>query len=171
MAIKDLVPRIGRGRETMPARRGEYEPFHDFQRQMNRLFDDFFGDFSLAPRWGGERGLAAAGFAPRVDVSETDKEVKISAELPGMDEKDISVEMGDAAVTIRGERKEEKEEKGKNWYTREQSYGAFHRMVPLPESVQAEKAKASFKKGVLTVTVPKRDEGQGRRKTIRIETD
>ena len=116
MAIKDLVPKIGRGREHMPVRREEHEPFRDFQRQMNRLFDDFFSDVPLAFRWG-ERGLAAAGFNPRVDVSETDKEVKVSAELPGMDEKDITVEMDDAAITIRGERKEEKEDKGKNWYT------------------------------------------------------
>lgn len=170
MAIKDLVPRIHRGRETMPARRGEFDPFRDFQRQMNRVFDDFFSDFPLATRMG-ERGLATDVFTPRVDVSETDKEVRVSAELPGMDEKDITVELDDAAITIRGERKEEKEEKGKNWYTREQSYGAFHRIVPLPTSVNAEKASARFKKGVLTVTVPKREEEQAKRKAIRIETD
>jgi len=170
MAIKDLVPRIHRGRERMPVRRGEVEPFHDFQRQMNRLFDDFFTDFPLAPRWG-ERDLATAGFSPRVDVSETDKEVKLSAELPGMDEKDITVEMDDAAVTIRGERKEEREDKGKNWYTREQSYGAFHRIVPLPASVDGEKANAKFKKGVLTITIPKREAAQAKRKAITIETD
>ena len=170
MSIKDLVPRIHRGRERMPVRRGEIEPFHDFQRQMNRLFDDFFTDFPLAPRWG-ERGLATAGFTPRVDVSETDKEVKLAAELPGMDEKDITVEMDDAAITIRGERKEEREDKGKNWYTREQSYGAFHRIVPLPASVESGKATAAFKKGVLTITVPKREEAQAKRKAIKIETD
>lgn len=170
MAIKDLVPRIHRGRERMPVRRGEIDPFRDFQQQMNRLFDDFFSDFPLAPRWG-ERGLAAVGFSPRVDVSETDKEIKVSAELPGMDEKDIAVEMDDAAVTIRGERKVEKEDKGKNWYTREQSYGAFHRIVPLPTSVDGEKANAKFKNGVLTIMVPKREEEQAKRKAIKIETD
>jgi len=170
MAIKDLIPRIGRGRDQALARRGESDPFRDLQREMNRLFDDFFSDFPLAPR-GGERGLAAAGFSPRVDVSETEKEVKVSAELPGMDEKDISVEMDDAAITIRGERKEEKEDKGKNWYTREQSYGSFRRIVPLPASVQGEKASAKFKKGLLTITVPKREEEQAKRKAIKIQTD
>jgi HSP20 family protein len=170
MAIKDLVPRLGHGRERMPVRRGEFDPFRDFQRQMNRLFDDFLSDFPLAPRWG-ESDFAAAGFNPRVDVSETDKEVKVSVELPGMDEKDITVEMDDAAITIRGERKDDREDKGKNWYTREQSFGSFHRIIPLPASVDGAKAGARFKKGLLTVTVPKREEHQAQRKAIKIETN
>jgi len=170
MAIKNLVPRFGRGGENAPVRRGGWDPFRDFQREMNRLFDDFFTDFSLAPRWGG-RESAPTAFSPRVDVSETDKEVKISAELPGMDERDINVEMEDGAVTIRGEKREDREDKGKNWYSREQSYGAFHRVIPLPASVDGEKAKAKFKKGILTVTAPKRGEEQTRRKDIAIETD
>jgi len=170
MAIKDLVPKFGRGADHMPVRRGEYEPLHDFQRQMNRLFDDFFGEFPLAPR-SGATGLAAAGFSPRVDVSETDREVRVSAELPGMDEKDIAVEMNDASIAIRGERREGKEEKGKNWYTREQTYGSFHRTIPLPARVDGKKAKARFNKGVLTITAPKREEEQANRKTIKIETN
>jgi HSP20 family protein len=170
MAIKDLIPRIGRGRDQVPVRRTEADPFRGFQREMNRLFDDFVSDLPLAPPWG-ERGLATAGFSPRVDVSETDKEVRVSAELPGMDEKDITVEMDDTAIIIRGEKKEEKEEKGKNWYSKEQSYGSFHRIVPLPASVQDEKARAKFNKGILTITVPKRDEEQAKGKAIRIETE
>jgi HSP20 family protein len=170
MSIKDLVPRIGRGREQTLARHQDVDPFRGFQREMNRLFDDFFSDLPLAPRWG-ERGLAAAGFSPRVDVSETDKDVKVSAELPGMDEKDITVEMDDAAITIRGEKNDEKEEKGKNWYTREQSYGSFHRIIPLPATVEGEKAIAKFKKGILTITVPKKEAEQVKRKAIRIETN
>jgi HSP20 family protein len=170
MAIKDLVPKVGHGREHLPVRHGEYEPFRDFQRQMNRLFDDFFGDFPIAAR-PGEMGIASAGFTPRVDVSETDKEIRVSAELPGMDEKDVTVELNDDAVTIRGERKEEKEEKGKNWYAREQTYGVFHRTVPLPSTADTPKAGAKFRKGVLTITIPKRAEAQTRRKTIKIETE
>ena len=170
MAIRDLVPRFGRGRERLPARRGQYDPFQDFQREMNRLFDDFFGDFSLAPRWL-EGESSAAGFTPKVDVSETDKDVKISAELPGMDEKDISVEMDETAITIRGERRDEHEDKGKGWYRKEQSYGTFHRVIPLPASVDGEKAKAKFKKGVLSIDVPKREEEQSKRKSIAIESD
>lgn len=170
MAIKDLIPRIGRGRAQALARPGEFDPFREFQREMNRLFDDFFSDFPLAFRRS-EKGLSAGGFSPRVDVSETDKEVKVSAELPGMDEKDIAVEMDDASITIRGERKEEKEEKGKNWYAREQSYGSFHRIVPLPAKVDGAKASAKFKKGVLTIVAPKREDQQGMRKTIKIDAE
>jgi len=170
MSIKDLVPRFGRGRDNMPVRRGEVDPFRDLQQEMNRLFDDFFRGFPLAPRWGeGETALAA--FSPRVDVSETDKDVTISAELPGLNEKNVTVELDDSAVTIRGEKKEETEDKGKNWYRREQSYGSFHRVVPLPAAVDGEKAKATFKKGVLEITVPKRGEEQTARKAITIESD
>lgn len=170
MAIKDLVPKFGRGRENVPVRRGEHEPFRDFQREMNRLFDDFFTDFPLTPRWG-ERDVPSVAFNPRVDVSETDKEVNVSAEMPGMDEKDITVEMDDAAITVRGEKKEETEDEGKNWYRRELSYGSFHRVIPLPTRVQGDKAKAKFKKGVLSITVPKREEQQAKRKAITIESD
>jgi HSP20 family protein len=170
MSIKDLVPRIGRGRDQVPARRGDVDPFRGFQREMNRLFDDFLSDFPLAMR-PGERGLAMAGFNPRVDVSETDKEVKVSAELPGMDEKDITVEVGDAAITIRGEKKEEREEKGRNWHTREQSFGSFHRSFPLPASVDGARASAKFKNGALTITLPKREGEQAKRKAIKIETE
>lgn len=170
MAIRDLVPRIARGRDHAPARRADVDPFRGFQREMNRLFDDLFNDVPLALR-PGDGGLAAAGFSPRVDVSETEKEVRVSAELPGMDEKDITVEMDDAAITIRGEKKEEREDKGNNWYTREQSYGSFHRIIPLPASVEGEKANAKFKKGVLTITVPKKEEELATRTAIKIETD
>ena len=170
MAIKDLVPKLGRRRDNALARRGEYDPLRDFKREMNHLFDDFFGDFPLAPLWG-DRDLASTAFNPRVDVSETDQEVKVSAELPGMDEKDITVEMDDAAITIRGEKKAESEEKGQNWYSREQTYGSVYRVIPLPATVQGEKAKAKFKKGVLTITAPKREEEQAKRKAITIESD
>jgi HSP20 family protein len=170
MAIRDLVPRIGRGRDQAPVRRTEADPFRSLQMEMNRMFDDFFGDFPLAARWG-DRGATTAGFSPRVDVSETNKEVKVSAELPGMSEEDITVEMGDDAITIRGEKKEEKEETGTNWCRREQSCGSFHRIVPMPADVEGEKASAKFKKGVLTVTVPKKEEAQAKRKVIRIETE
>ncbi len=169
MTIKDLVPHFGHGRSQAPVRRGEWDPFRDFQREINRLFDDFFSD-TLAPR-GAERGLAPGLFSPRVDVAETDKDVTVSAELPGLDEKDLTVELGDAAVTIRGERQEEKEEKGRQWRCREQCYGAFHRVVQLPASVDGTKARARFKKGVLTITVPKREAAQDRRRSITIETE
>lgn len=168
MSIQDLVTRIGR--KPLPARREEADPFRDFQRQMNRLFDEFFGEAPLAER---DRGpaWAPAAFTPRVDVSETDAEVKVTAELPGMDEKDISVELQDDVLVLRGEKKSEQEEKGQNWFRREQSYGSFHRAIELPAGVDASKAKAQFKKGVLTFVAPKRPEEQARLKTVPIQAE
>lgn len=171
MAIKDLVPRFNRGRDRTLARRDQVDPFREFQREMNRLFDDFFSEDVPLMRRGSDRGFPIAAFEPKVDVSETDTEVRVSAELPGMEEKDINVEMDDTGLTVRGERKEEKEDKGKNWFRREQSYGSFLRSIPLPSSVDAANAKATFKKGVLSVTVPKREEEQAKRKTITIDSD
>ena len=167
MSIKDLVPRFGRGK-GLPARQEERaDPFRDLQREMNRLFDEFFGDFPLAERGGGA-GWASAGFVPRVDVSETDAEVRVSAELPGMDEKDVAVELQDDVLTIRGEKKTEREGKGKSWFCREQSWGTFRRSIALPAGVDAAKAKAEFKKGVLTFSAPKREEERLNRTTVPI---
>jgi HSP20 family protein len=168
MSIKDLVPRFGR--KPLPVRQADADPFRVFQRQMNHLFDDFFGDYPLAERGDGP-SWAAAAFVPRVDVAETDVEVKVTAELPGMDEKDISVELQDDVLTLRGEKKAEQEEKGKNWFRREQTYGAFHRAIELPAGVQADQAKAQFKAGVLTFTAPKRAEEQVRRQAVPIQAD
>ena len=168
MSIKDLVPRIGR--RNLPTRQEEADPFRDFQRQMNRLFDEFFGEAPLAERGRGPE-WAPAAFMPRVDVSETDAEVKVSAELPGMDEKDISVELQDDVLTLRGEKKTEQEEQGENWFRREQSRGSFRRSVELPAGVDASKAVAKFAKGVLTFTAPKRAEEQAQRKAIPIQAE
>jgi HSP20 family protein len=170
MTIKDLVPKFGRERDRLPVRRVEYDPFREFQREMNHLFDDFLTGFPLASRWGEREGWMTE-FSPKVDVSETDKDIQISADLPGMDEKDIAVELEESALTLRGERKEEREDKGKNWHTREQSYGTFQRVIPLPAEVVGDKAVARFKKGVLTITVPKREGTPARRKSIKIETE
>ena len=172
MSIKDLVPKLGKKGDRMPMRRKDEDSLLSFQREMNRLFDDIFRGFSLAPTFAwDEDGPANAAFSPKVDISETAKAVKLSAELPGMDEKDVTVELGDDVVTIRGEKREEHEDKGKNWYRREQSYGSFHRVIPLPASVDGEKAKARFKRGKLTVSLPKKQEDKAKRKSITIETD
>ena len=172
MSIKDLVPKLVRRDERAPMIRKDEDSLISLQREMNKLFDNFFHGFGLSTEldWGAN-GLTKSAFSPKVDVTETKKEIKVSAELPGMDEKDITVELGDDVVTVRGEKKEEYEDKGKNWYRREQSYGSFHRVIPLPSSVDGEKAKAKFKKGRLTVTIPKTEEDRSKRKSIQIETD
>jgi HSP20 family protein len=136
---------------------------------MNRLdfFDDFFrGGFGLEPV---ERRLGA--FTPSVDVSEDDKQVKVTAELPGMDEKDIDVSLSKDSLTIKGEKKEEKEEKKKDYYRMERSYGSFSRTIALPVEVDTDKVRAEFRKGILTVTMPKTSKAIEETKKISVKAE
>jgi HSP20 family protein len=169
MAINNLLTKF-RGRNEVPVRRTEWEPMSGFQSEMNRLFDDFFSDFSLTPRWNAPARQMAV-FSPGVDLAETDDDVIVTAELPGMDKGDVSVEMDGNTLVISGEKKEDREDKNRNWHFREQSYGSFRREIPLPAAVMDDKAKASFRKGVLSVTIPKKEEAKTKRKTIDIATD
>jgi len=144
---------------------------HALQSEVDRLFEDFsrgFGFgltfprlprriFDIEPLRGMERAFgAAAGLVPSVDIAESDKEITVTAELPGMSEKDVEVLLSDGLLTIKGEKKAEKEEKKKNYYMAERSYGSFERSFRLPESVVQDKVSASFENGVLTVHAPKR---------------
>ena len=163
MPVRDLIPWRSRNRSLVPRR---YEsPFEAFHRAFDRLFEDFFGDrdwWPLAP-------VAERTFTPRVDVREKDKEVVVTAELPGLEEKDVEVELTDEGLTIRGEKKQEHEERGEGYYRAERTYGAFQRFIDLPCQVDGEKAEAEFRNGVLTVTLPKLPEEQGNRKKIQIK--
>jgi HSP20 family protein len=154
MAIADLIPWK---RERVPVRREEEEPVLSFRREMNRMFDEFFRGAGLAPF-----GEEWTTFQPRVDVVETDQEIKVSVELPGLDAKDVDVTVSHNTLTISGEKKEEREEKGENYYRAERSYGSFRRSVPLLRDVEADKADAVFQKGVLTITFPKTAEAKAR---------
>lgn len=147
----NLLP-LKRRNDKIAARREYENPVLVIQDEMNRMFDRFFTDpFDLAPF----EHSTLSEFSPRVDVSETEKEVKVVAELPGLDEKDIQLELQQDALVISGEKKSESEDKGKNYHRVERSFGSFTRMVPLPTAVEADKVEAEFKKGVLTVTLPK----------------
>ena len=106
---------------------------------------------------------------PAVDIAESEKAYEITAELPGMDEKNIEVKVTDGSLTIKGEKQEEKEEKEKDYYLQERRYGSFERSFELPESVDPDKIEASFKKGVLTVTLPKKAEAQKPAKKIEVK--
>jgi HSP20 family protein len=150
MAIRDLLPSTWR-RDITPTLREDDFPFYSLQRRMNRMFDDFFAGFDLAPT-GTERFGA---FSPSIDVKEDEKELLIKAELPGLDEKNVEVTLSDGSLTIKGEKKEEKEDRGKHYYRMERSYGSFHRVIDLPEGLDTEKASASFKNGVLNISLPK----------------
>lgn len=163
MTWKDIVPFKKR---RVPVKRESGHPFERLRDEMDSLFDEFYRGFSMEPFYGGE----AKPFYPDIDVAETDKEIKISAELPGMDEKDIEVNLNRDSLTIRGEKKEEKEDKGKDYYHMERSYGSFNRTIPLPVEIESEKAEARFKKGILTVTVPKSEKSIESKKKIEIKT-
>ena len=137
------------------------EPLSHLRNQINRVFDDFVGESWLTPR----REMAA-GFWPQVDVTETDNEIKVSADIPGVEPKDIDVSVEDGMLIIKGEKKYEREEKEKGQYRMERSYGSFERAIELPAEVDESKAKAEFKKGVPRLTLPKRPGAPSRRKKI-----
>jgi len=167
MAIKDLVP--WRRREDNIRLRREYDDmFGSFYREMHDLMDRFLRGFDVEPFGGSE--LAKSDFMPRVDIKENDKEIKVTAELPGMDENDIDVTLSDDSLTIKGEKKEETEDKGKDYYRTECRYGSFHRVIPLSAEVDESKVKADFKKGVLKLRLPKTAEAQKSRKKIEIKS-
>ncbi len=155
MAITNLVP-WKRGK-SVPVKAG-VQTLHD---EMDRFFDEFFRGFGLAP-WAPFTEMESY-FSPRVDVIETDKEVKVSAELPGLTEKDVEVSLSHDVLTIKGEKKSEEEHKEHNTYRLERVYGSFQRNIPLPCEVDEEKVEAVFKNGVLTVTMPKVAEAQFRK--------
>lgn len=166
--------------KVAPASRGAatlWQPFDTLRQEVDRIFEDFtrgLGRFpmgrrmlDLEPLTRFEGGAAFA--APAIDVVEKDSEYVISAELPGLDEKDVDVSVSDDMLTIKGEKKEEKEEKAKNYYLSERRYGSFQRSFQLPSGVDADKIDASFQKGVLTVTLPKTPEAQKKEKKIAIK--
>ena len=156
MVFHEMVPWKNRRRDVGIRPSEESYPLSTLQRRMNRMFDDFFGDFdgfSLSPLRAPARG--ADGFMPRMDIAETDKDITISAELAGMDEKDVEITVHDDVLTIKGEKKTEHEEKEGQRFLTERSYGSFSRSIALPAEVDQEKIDASFKKGILKVKLPK----------------
>jgi HSP20 family protein len=139
------------------------DPLVPLRRQMGRLFDDFFSSpmFPPLPMVPPAQTLAAMVMAPRLEVSETEKELHITAELPGIDPKDAEVTLADDVLTIRGEKQAQHEEgKERDFHLTERSYGTFARHLRLPFHADAQKIQASFKDGVLTLTIPKPEEAQ-----------
>ncbi|MGQ9608670.1 MAG: Hsp20/alpha crystallin family protein [bacterium] len=134
--------------------------------EMNRLFDEFFSGFPFPER---RRGLMEGEWAPTVDVAETDENIVVTAELPGVKQNDVEITVVDDVLTLKGEKKEEKEIKKENYHRIERSYGSFQRSITLPTGVQADKAKATYKDGVLTVTIPKVEEAKPKSIKINVE--
>jgi HSP20 family protein len=138
-----------RNRSDLPATVSRW-PFTGWG-DINRLFDEMTRDIGLTPLLE-ERGFA---FSPSVNISEDDSSYHVEAELPGLAEKDVEVSLANDILTIKGEKKDEKEEKSKHYVRRERVYGSFERQFTLPAEVDAEKIDAQFKNGILTVELPK----------------
>jgi HSP20 family protein len=142
MTLKSLIPVGGERGVTRPGS----NPFFALQQEIDRLFEGFTRGFA---------GFPSRDVMPSMDLSETDKEIEITAELPGLEEKDIQLNVADNVLTIRGEKKNEREETKKEYHLVERSYGSFTRTVQLPDGVNPDSIKAVMSKGVLKVTVPK----------------
>lgn len=158
MQISDLIP-WGRDKEQPAAQERQHDtnPLISLQRDINHVFEDFWN--KVENGWNGGDDIKGM-FGPSTDITETDASVDVSIELPGMTENDIDISLSSNAMTIRGEKKIEREEERKGIYMSERSYGSFYRTVPLPAGVDATKADAKFKNGVLTVSLPKTEEAQ-----------
>lgn len=142
------------------------EPVHSLRHAMNRLFDDFTMGWNMPAMF--ERN--APQYMPRVNVAETEKSIVITAELPGMDTKDIEVKLVGDNIIVKGEKKEEKEEKSVGYHRVERSFGSFERVLPLPENIKKDAIDATYKDGVLRVTLPKTEEAVKATKTIEVKT-
>ena len=153
MNLKSLIP----VRRELNDRR-MLNPFLSLQRDVEDVFENFTRDW---PAFGSAR--ITADLVPNTDVVENDKEIQITAELPGLEEKDVQINLADNVLTIKGEKKAEKEEKDKNYRLVERSYGSFSRSIQLPAGIDAGTIKASISKGVLTVVIPKPTPAQAKK--------
>jgi HSP20 family protein len=149
-------------RRDLPAARVAH-PAVPLVDEMNRLFDDFFRDFPVAN--------AQPTFVPSLGVEETTEAIKVSAELPGLEDKDFELSVEDGVFTLRGEKRSEKSEKDEKagWSRSERTYGRFERRIALPAEVEVEKASATFKNGVLEVTLPKQAPAKPKSHTINVK--
>ncbi|MDX1541564.1 MAG: Hsp20/alpha crystallin family protein [Geminicoccaceae bacterium] len=162
MDFRSLVPFAG----SELGRRGETDPFQTFRRDFDRMVDEMLRG---PARWPSATGAAPAAVDLRLDVGETDKEIKVRAELPGVDEQDVEVTLADDVLTIKGEKRVEEERKGENHHMVERSYGSFARSLRLPSGIDQSQVHATFDKGVLTVTLPKPAEARQRSRKIEIK--
>jgi len=167
MNMRDLIP-WGRNQNQAPAnyRDSERNPLLSLHRDMNRLFEDVFRSFdSQLPTFGPFGSLGAAW--PSVEISDTEKEIRVTAEVPGLEEDDIEVLLDGDVLTLRGEKRSESEDKGRQFT--ERYYGRFERRIPLGVEVEEDRIDARFRNGVLTVVLPKTEKAQSQVKRIQIK--
>lgn len=159
---------FNRKRQSLTPANYTSDPFYRLQHEMNRLFDETFSGFTFP----GEGALTAFSgeMRPRIDMRETDEAFVVEAELPGIAEDDIDVQLSDNVVTIRGEKRHErKEDKGESYHFVERSYGSFSRSIPLGYDVDPDSVEAVFKDGVLTLTLPKPADAASRTRRISVK--
>ncbi|MEE7493799.1 Hsp20/alpha crystallin family protein [Methylobacterium oryzae] len=164
MSVRDLIPwnRTAAAPAALPQEPAS--PFLTLHREMNRLFEDVFSGLGGAP------SLASCGFGwPQVELVESDGALRVSAELPGLDEEDVELLIADGVLTLKGEKRAETTDKGRGYS--ERSYGRFERSIALPVPVEEDRAEATFRNGVLTVTLPRAAEAPERRRRIAINGD
>lgn len=168
MQMKDFLPwaRAAGGGSTEVKAQDESNPVAELQRQMNSVFENFWRG---ADRPFGAAGLPWGDGMPRSDVVETEDAVEISVELPGMDQKDVEVSLAGDTLTIKGEKKIERQDEKRGYYLSERSYGSVYRSIPLPPGVDPDKAEATFRNGVLTVRLPQTEEAKQKVKRVDVK--
>ena len=181
VAVQKAAPEKSGAEAAKPglpaARPAAAHPFTALRDEMDRLFDSFLGGWpSLTSRMqeldpfrrSGEPVWGMGALAPKVDVSESESAFHIEAELPGMSDKDVAVTVSDGVLTLKGEKKAEREDKKKDYYLSERSYGSVQRTFELPDDVEVDKISAKFEKGVLTIDLPKSKEAKSKERKIAI---
>ena len=161
MNVRDLIPWGRNAQAPATYRDSEQNPFLSLHRDVNRLFDDVLRNFDV----GHPAARAFTGW-PSIEVTDTDKAVRVTAELPGLEEKDVDVLLEDGTLTLRGEKRAESRDDSRQFS--ERLYGRFERVIPLGSEIDEDNVKASFKNGVLTVTLPKSERARSRARRIAI---
>ena len=162
MNVRSLLPSL------WDKDKDDFDPFRSLHREIDQVFNDF--SRALRPGAASDNGDGLIRLAPRVDISETETAMEVSAELPGVDEGDLDVSLANDVLTIKGEKKAEKEDKSKDYHLVERSYGMFQRAISVPFTVDPEKVEAKFEKGILKVTLPKPPEVAAKSHKVTIES-
>lgn len=164
MTLREVLP-IRRSTDSL-VKRGT-DQLLALQEEVNRIFNDYVGDVSLPAWWHNVRSTLEV--SPAVDVTENDKDFRISAEIPGMKAKDVEVSVSDGYITLKGEKKQETKEEKEGYFRQERSYGAFERRIALPETANLDKAEANASNGLLTITVPKKAGAQSKGRKLEVK--
>jgi HSP20 family protein len=169
MRMMNLLPR-SQTTNVASTRPNAGIPMLALQSELNRAFADFWRGLDL-PMLNTDSGSLAAAANPQIDIRETGNAIEVTAELPGLEEKDVDVRITDGTLIIRGEKKSEQEKKDDGYVLRERHFGRFERILPLPEGIDPDSAVATFKNGVLAVTVNKTKEAQAAVKRIPVRAN